>query len=203
MSFRSVGRYLARHHVALLALFVALGGTAAAVVGAGGGNREIRACVKKANGKLRIVGKKELCRSSERRLTWNRVGRAGPTGPTGATGPSGSVATPDGWHLVGAPGEPGFSPPWQAVPATPLGFRKDAEGQVLLKGQASPAGAWGNYVFVLPPGYRPSAEINLPVVSDTLPARMVIEPDGQVVPTTPTGGYTRNAFFDGMSFPGG
>jgi hypothetical protein len=196
MSFRSVGRYLARHHLALLALFVALGGTAVAV--GGGSSGEIRACVKKANGRVRIVGPKELCRPSERRLTWNKVGRAGPTGPTG---PSGSAATPDGWHLVGAPGEPAFSPPWQAVPATPLAFRRDGEGQVLLKGQAYPVGAWGSYVFVLPPGYRPSAEVDLPVISYTIPARMVIEPDGRVVPTTPTGGYSVNAFFDGMSFP--
>jgi len=101
---------------------------------------------------------------------------------------------------VGTSGEPGFSPNWHAVPSSPLGFRKEADGRIFLKGQASPQGGWGSEVFVLPPGYRPPSEVELPVLSDALPSEMLIEPDGRVVPTTPSSGYDGTAYFDGMSF---
>jgi hypothetical protein len=74
-----------------------------------------------------------------------------------------SLAAPEGVHVVGAPGEPGFEegasnfgtiPPGLNV--GPVGFYKDHEGIVHLEGVAKVP---GNFIFTLPPGYRPAAGI--------------------------------------------
>ena len=69
---------------------------------------------------------------------------------------SNGIAPPEGWHEVGAPGEPGFENGWsnQPGPFPTAAFYKDHEGVVHLKGYIS----GGNLVvFRLPPGYRPAA----------------------------------------------
>jgi hypothetical protein len=70
-----------------------------------------------------------------------------------ALGPS------EGWHEVGAPGEPPFLNGWQDMPPNSprietLAFYKDHEGIVHLKGRAT--GGSSAFVFHLPPGYRPA-----------------------------------------------
>jgi hypothetical protein len=73
-----------------------------------------------------------------------------------------SVAPSEGWHEVGAPGEPGFQNGWHNVsfgtivpqPET-VAFYKDREGVVHLKGAAW-RGTSSPVIFQLPAGYRPA-----------------------------------------------
>jgi hypothetical protein len=73
-----------------------------------------------------------------------------------------SLAAPEGFHQVGAPGEPPFlngcTPATLATPGVEVespGFYKDHEGRVHLKGVVlCPAGS--TVAFQLPPGYRPA-----------------------------------------------
>jgi hypothetical protein len=80
--------------LSLLALVV-LGGTAFALSSSSGSQRTIYACVNKATGALRVVGRPTVCRGhrrgrpGERRIAWNQTGPRGPVGPPGATGPTG------------------------------------------------------------------------------------------------------------------
>jgi hypothetical protein len=72
-----------------------------------------------------------------------------------------SIAQPEGWHLVGAPGEPLFQNSWKDSPTgpgapEPVAFFKDREGVVHLKGIAV-SGTPSKTVFQLPPGFRPAA----------------------------------------------
>src|SRR5262245_7495941 len=80
------------------------------------------------------------------------------TVPTAQT--ASSVAPSEGWHVVGAPGEPAFENSWKnAPPSGPLvfenaGFYKDHEGIVHLKGVVQ--GGSPAIIFHLPAGYRPA-----------------------------------------------
>jgi hypothetical protein len=75
-----------------------------------------------------------------------------------------NIAPPEGFHEVGAPGEPQFQNGCTKLPsaipgveAENPGFYKDREGVVHLKGifdNCNPAG--NGIVFNLPPGYRPA-----------------------------------------------
>lgn len=69
------------------------------------------------------------------------------------------VAAPERFHEVGAPGEPPFNPGCTNDTANPafqsVGFQKDREGVVRLRGTSSCTSA-GLLVFNLPPGYRPA-----------------------------------------------
>lgn len=82
------------------------------------------------------------------------------TVPTAQT--ANSVTPPEAWHMVGAPGEPGFENGWGNTPGSPpfafegAGFYKDHEGVVHLKGLIK-GGSSGGLVFHLPVGYRPAA----------------------------------------------
>jgi hypothetical protein len=71
-----------------------------------------------------------------------------------------SLAPSEGWHEVGAPGEPPFQNEWHdpapaAVMPGTVAFFKDHEGVVHLKGTAFPGTS--EIVFQLPPGYRPAS----------------------------------------------
>jgi hypothetical protein len=78
-----------------------------------------------------------------------------PTAQTANTlGPS------EGWHEVGAPGEPPFLNGWKDFPPSSprietLAFYKDHGGIVHFKGQAT--GGSSGFVFQLPAGYRPAS----------------------------------------------
>ena len=86
------------------------------------------------------------------------------TVPTAET--ANSLAPPEEWHVVGAPGEPRFEDKWkdQGPPLYSVAFFKDHEGIVHLRGAAT--NGKGGLVFYLPPGFRPAAErvLELPAV---------------------------------------
>jgi hypothetical protein len=68
------------------------------------------------------------------------------------------IAPPEGWHLVGAVGQPLFQHSWQNganIYDEPLGFYKDRAGVVHLRGRIQ-CGAPNNTIFQLPAGYRPA-----------------------------------------------
>jgi hypothetical protein len=75
-----------------------------------------------------------------------------------------NIAPPEGFHEVGAPGEPAFQNGCTKLPsavpgveAENPGFYKDREGVVHLKGVFDNCDPTGNsIVFNLPPGYRPA-----------------------------------------------
>ena len=70
-----------------------------------------------------------------------------------------SLGPPEGWHEIGAPGEPGFQDGWHNLAPEPewewdsVAFYKDQGGVVHLKGFAEGPGS--GPIFLLPPGYRP------------------------------------------------
>ncbi len=70
-----------------------------------------------------------------------------------------SLAPPENWHEVGAPGEPGFQDGWNNLPSSvqreTAGFFKDQQGVVHLKGVAA---SGTGVIFKLPAGYRPVNE---------------------------------------------
>jgi hypothetical protein len=86
------------------------------------------------------------------------------TANTAAT--ANSLAPPENWHLVGAPGEPGFQNSWHNFGGTwaRAAFYKDHEGIVHLKGLVT--GGTSGTVFQLPPGYRSAERLYFPIECD-------------------------------------
>jgi hypothetical protein len=85
-------------------------------------NAVINACVKKKDGRVRVVAAAASCRRDELPLAWNGQGPAGPAGPAGragATGPAGAA---------GPKGDPGA---------------RGATGAAGAAGRAGPTGAQG------------------------------------------------------------
>jgi len=100
---RAFGGYFRRHHVALLALFIALGGTSYAAVRLPAnsvGSKQLKngavTSVKVKDGSLLV----EDFRSGQ--VPAGAQGPAGPQGPVGAAGPAGAAGSD------GEQGEPGF-----------------------------------------------------------------------------------------------
>lgn len=90
--------YARRHHVGLLALFVALGGTSLAATQIPGPGGVIHACYQKRSGALNVVAATKRCRRGERALAFNQ------TGPQGAQGIQGPAGQPGAPGKDGAPG---------------------------------------------------------------------------------------------------
>jgi hypothetical protein len=85
-------------------------------------NAVINACVKKKDGRVRIVPAAASCRRNEQAVSWNAKGQPGPAGPTGATGqsgPTGPAGPPGPPGIAGPKGDPGA--PGAAGPAGPAG----------------------------------------------------------------------------------
>ena len=70
----------------------------------------INACVKKKDGRVRIVAAAASCRRNEQAVSWNAQGQPGPAGPAGAAGqpgPTGPAGAPGPAGIAGPKGDPG------------------------------------------------------------------------------------------------
>jgi hypothetical protein len=112
-----IATYLRGNTLALLALFVALGGTSyAAAGGLVAKNGQLAGCVA-GNGVLRVLKPGHRCARGQTAVAWSVAGRAGGTGPAGPAGAAGArgaagdagSAGPSGQSIVGSIGPVGPS----------------------------------------------------------------------------------------------
>ncbi len=167
--------------VALLALFVALGGTSYAVIklpAKSVGNRELKTnAVTSAKIRNGSVARGDLNPSA-------RIGTRGPRGVPGPAGAPGDAAAPEPWKALPFIGAwRNYDPAW-ASPA----YRKDPRGRVTLKGLAAKASGGPTSdepIAVLPPGYRPSERLVFAIATGSNPSgqvygRLDLLPNGQL-----------------------
>jgi hypothetical protein len=124
-----IASYIKRHHVALLALFLALGGTAfaagnALLPGNSVGTKQV------INGSLQT---NDLSKTARTALKGNR----GPTGPAGAQGATGTTGATGAQGVQGAPGQS----------ATKLFVALDADGTLTKNSGATLATKAGTGVY--------------------------------------------------------
>jgi hypothetical protein len=89
---RTIGAYIRRHHLGLIAIFVALGGTAIAA-NQPGSDGDFDACFEKKTGDLDLL-KKKKCDRGEKAVSWGGEGEQGPQGPQGPAGADGADGAP-------------------------------------------------------------------------------------------------------------
>jgi hypothetical protein len=150
--------------VSVLALFVALGGTAIAashLAKNSVGSKQL-----KKNAVTTAKVKKEAITAVKVKkgtLTGKQIDASTlGTVPTAITADTANAVAPsEQWHEVGAPGEPAFQHGWhnpptehEAIESQSVAFYKDREGVVHLRGSAL-SGTPGASIFQLPVGYRP------------------------------------------------
>ena len=161
MMRRLSGKLTYANVVATLALFIAIGGASAFAASQLSKNSVGSKQLKKNSVTTAKVKKEAITAAKVRKgtLTGTQINSSTlGTVPTAQT--ANSVVPPEGWHMVGASGEPGFESSWENVPAAPfafegVGFYKDREGIVHLKGVVK--GGSGGIIFHLPAGYRPAS----------------------------------------------
>jgi hypothetical protein len=85
-------RYLGNNAIALLALFVALGGVGYAASGGFTSGGQLRACVH-GNGSLTLLKPGKKCRKGQTSVSWNQQGRQGAKGLLGSQGAKGASGT--------------------------------------------------------------------------------------------------------------
>ena len=90
---RRFGEYLRQHHLVLILIFVALGGTAIAAGERGLQNDAINACVKKKSNALSLA-KNGKCPKKAKPISWNQAGPQGPAGQNGTSGTNGVDGAP-------------------------------------------------------------------------------------------------------------
>jgi hypothetical protein len=126
--------------VALLALFVALGGIATGATPFGGSsNDEIRGCVDK-DGRLTILKKGKRCPRKTTTIEWNKEGLPGPQGaqgPQGIQGPAGANGANGANGADGTNGAPGVT--GATGPRGPTG----PQGPTGAQGPTGPRGPTG------------------------------------------------------------
>ena len=115
-------------------------------------NNEIRACVDKVDGRVRIVTDLSKCAGIEEPITWNKQGVPGPQGEPGAIGSHGPQGPRGPQGIAGQPGaagEPGVAgergevgPIGPSGPAGPRGLQGVA-GSAGARGPTGPAGIQG------------------------------------------------------------
>jgi hypothetical protein len=81
-----------------------------------------------------------------------------------------------------------------------VGYWRDPMGIVHLRGVAVRCNSAGNTVFTLPEGYRPDVLYTLPAIQSTGPGRLEITRTGEVVSQL---AQNESVSFQGMSFPCG
>jgi hypothetical protein len=101
-----IATYLRSNTLALLALFVALGGTSyAAANGLVAKNGQLAGCVA-GNGALKVLKPGHRCAKGQTAVAWNVTGRTGDLGPVGPVGAAGARGTTGD---AGSPGQSGQS----------------------------------------------------------------------------------------------
>src|SRR4051812_49405708 len=171
---RSLGRFLRHNTIALLALFIALGGTTFAAANALPRNS---------------VGTKQLKKNAvtgvkikNNNVTGADVNEAtlGTVPNAGHAATADSVAPLEAYHEVGAPGEPAFQFGWEnenpAVETT-AAFLKDPFGVVRFKGIVS--SGTKDTIFQLPAGYRPQKYVCLATIRGFNAADICVAPTGE------------------------
>jgi hypothetical protein len=136
---RGFGRFLRRNTLAMLALFLALGGTTYAASTALIGKNTV-ASPQVVNGSLQT---KDLSAKARKALKGNRgargpagaAGAAGPAGPKGATGPQGPATGPAGGGLAG-------NYPNPTIAANAVGATQVANGSLNAADAASVTGSF-------------------------------------------------------------
>jgi hypothetical protein len=152
---------------ATLALFIALGGGAMAASHLGKnsvGTKQLKKNAVTTNKikKNAVTGakiKKQTITAAKVKnatLTGTQI-NASTLGTVPTAQQANSLAPAEGWHEVGAPGEPGFENSWHSGPPPfeTAAFYKDHDGVVHLRGLVT--GGTANPAFLLPPGYRPAS----------------------------------------------
>jgi hypothetical protein len=196
--------------VALLALFVALGGTGYAAVKITGKNVKNGSLTGKDVKRNSLTGRqiKESSLAKVSRAgaadTASSAARAGDAATLGGRGPATfAPAKPEAVRVVGAPGQPGFASGWAFADITDgdeePGFFKDLSGIVHLRGATARFDGTGTTVFTLPPGYRPKREQYFVTYGGPSTVRHLgVERDGDVIAFNVTNdGYTS---LNGISF---
>lgn len=108
---RGVGGFARQNAIALVALFVALGGGAIAATGGGGflsRTGTINGCVASKGGVLKVVKPGKRCPRHTVAVRFNAVGRPGAIGATGKTGATGSPGAPGPTASAYAQNQNGF-----------------------------------------------------------------------------------------------
>jgi hypothetical protein len=152
---RSWWVYVRRHHVGLLALFVALGGTSFAATQIPGSDGVIHACYQTSSGTLRVVAAGKKCGRSARALAFNQLGRQGPAGAKGAQGSAGpqGVAGPQG-----GPGQPGNPAAYPTI--LPSGRTEVGVYSTRIKSSAAGETIAAAITFPIPLAAAPSPKID-------------------------------------------
>jgi hypothetical protein len=148
--------------ISVLALFVALGGTAFAASQLGKNSVGPKQLKKNAVRTAKIKNKAVTgAKIKPGTITGAQV-NASTLGTVPVANLANSIAPVEPVHLVGAPGEPGFEngssnlPPSGPIALNPAGFYKDHEGIVHLQGAVKVGSGGIPTVFTLPPGFRPA-----------------------------------------------
>lgn len=102
------------------------------------------------------------------------------------------------WHVVGAAAEPAFQNGWVGQGAAPdtARFRKTPDGKVHLDGRVK-SGVIGLPVFMLPPGYRPTAPRTFAIMANGVAAYAWVDTNGNVNAQT---GANTNYGLNGIDF---
>ncbi len=198
--------------MATIAVFIALGGASYAALNLP--KNSVGAKQLKKNSVTTAKVKKEAITAAKVKkgtLTGSQVNASTlGTVPTAQT--ANSLAPSEGWHEVGAPGQPPFENSWHNPPSPPslfqtAAFYKDQTGVVHLRGVVI-GGTSNKPIFNLPPGYRPGSkaviDINTQCTGCTGPVGPVFilgpgrtaESEGAVEPASP--GTT--IWLDGITF---
>lgn len=138
--FATARTLLRRHVLAVIAIFIALGGTSFAVTGGVSSKRTktYYACVTERSHTLNLTTKTAACPSGERKISFNSEGPRGARGRTGAPGATGATGPKGAEGPAGPKGADGA-----VGPAGPKGA-DGAVGPAGPKGDAGPQGSEGD-----------------------------------------------------------
>jgi hypothetical protein len=200
--------------VALLALFVALGGTGYAALKLpknSVGAKQIKKnavrsgkvknrSLKGADIRLSTLGKVPSAKSAD--VAARALG-APPSGPAGGalagTYPAPRLRPMEATHHVDAAGEPPFVNGWANEDPTDVsaGFYRDPYGIVHIQGAVQRATGSGGEIFFLPPAYRPGKNAIVGVWCNSGLQIVVVRPNGEV---SVTGPFVQSCTLDGVTF---